>query len=164
MSKLLFILIILFIAKIGCCGTLEQIGAIKHVSYEAELAIYIDEASSTYGLQPELLTAILAKESMFNIEAVNLRTHDYGIGQLNIKTIRAYRFDLHRIQTDLRYSVFASAKVLSWFKKYGRHEAVWWCRYNVGTVKLINSNINSCAKYAAGVKLYQFSSLVAESN
>jgi len=56
---------------------------------------------------------------------------DFGIGQINIRTIDAYGFILEKLLKDIEYSVLASAKVLSDFKyMYSRQENDWWTRYN----------------------------------
>jgi soluble lytic murein transglycosylase-like protein len=164
-KKILFILAITLVGSIATASTFDQISYIAPKltkSYRVSLAYYIDEAARDYHVPADLLTAILAKESMFRLDAVNKRTKDYGIGQINLRTIKAYHFDMNRITLDLRYSIRASAQVLSWFKRYKPHEAVWFCRYNVGTAKFTIQNINSCVKYASGVQRYQFETLIAK--
>jgi hypothetical protein len=56
---------------------------------------------------------------------------DIGMSQIHINTIHAYQFDVHRLSTDIEYSIEAGAKVLSFFKKqYSKSEKNWWSRYN----------------------------------
>lgn len=165
--KLVIIFGLVLIGSISNADVYTQIGLINprmKQAKKAELAHYITEACRDYSIPCDVFTAILAQESMFNIKAVNKASNDYGIGQINIKTIKAYKFDLKLLRTDLRYSIRASAKVLSWFKRYKTKEARWFCRYNVGTAKFTIRNIKSCTAYVAKVQQYQFETLVADIN
>lgn len=91
---------------------------------------------------------MLMQESAYKISAKNIRCgisietgqkdciiDDYGIGQINHKTIKAFNFDQQKLLTDLTYSVEASAKVLADFKRiyYKSEPDTWWSRYNCGT-------------------------------
>lgn len=59
---------------------------------------------------------------------------DFGIGQINHKTIKSHGFDRQKLMSDLEYSVEAAAKVLSDFKSFKKSEPdMWWTRYNCGT-------------------------------
>lgn len=59
---------------------------------------------------------------------------DFGIGQIYYKTAASYGFDINRLTTDLSYSVFSAAKVLSDFKRrYEAKEVNWWTRYNASS-------------------------------
>lgn len=87
---------------------------------------------------------MLMQESAYKISAKNISCGmsietgekdciivDYGIGQINHRTIRAFNFDQKKLLTDLTYSVEASAKVLSDFKRmYGKKDPEYWTRYN----------------------------------
>lgn len=102
------------------------------------LAMNIVKVANAYNINPKLYSAILMRESSYNLTAKNCRGEtcfDFGIAQININTINAYDLDLEKIQTDLEYSLEAGAKVLSWFKKTykGKEPTEWWVRYNVGT-------------------------------
>lgn len=61
---------------------------------------------------------------------------DFGIGQINHKTIKAHNFDKTRLMSDLDYSVDASAKILAGFKSFKKNEPNWFCRYNAGSAPL----------------------------
>lgn len=90
---------------------------------------------------------MLMQESAYKISAKNIRCgisietgqkdciiDDYGIGQINHKTIKAFNFDQQKLLTDLTYSVEASAKVLADFKRmYGKKDSEYWTRYNAST-------------------------------
>lgn len=89
--------------------------------------------------------AILKHESRLDVSAVNYKTDDHGIGQVNRKTAKAHGFDIKRLTTDFEYSVMAAADVYKWFiKVYGEEQ---WCRYNVGTGKLTGKRLERCNKY-----------------
>lgn len=95
-------------------------------------------------MSPKILTAMLMQESSYRISAKGLRCGisittgekdcvvvDYGIGQINHKTVKNFKFDLDRLLSDVEYSVEASAIVLADFKRmYGKQEPDYWSRYN----------------------------------
>jgi hypothetical protein len=102
--------------------------------------------SSKYGLSPRIFTAILMQESGYKLDAKNIQCGvsietgekdcvvvDFGLGQINYKTIVAFNLDRHRLLKDLEYSVEASAKVLYDFKKSHPHESTFWTRYNASS-------------------------------
>lgn len=81
-----------------------------------------------------ILKAVLFVESEYLVGAVNNRTKDYGIGQINEKNIRKLKLDKYRLLTDVEYSVYEAAKILKYFqKRYSKTEYCWFARYNVGT-------------------------------
>lgn len=99
--------------------------------YALEIANAIDKAANELNLNPQRLAAILAQESRYVLNAVNKKSRDYGIAQINHKTIDRYGFDKQRLLTDLEYSVKAGAIVLADFKRmYGKKEKTYWSRYN----------------------------------
>ena len=81
-----------------------------------------------------VFTGILSVESGLRINAVNKRSKDYGIGQVNEWHIKRSKLDKQRLLTDLEYSVNQAAKIYVWFEKtYPIKEAIG--RYNCGTRK-----------------------------
>lgn len=52
----------------------------------AEYAPIILQASQKYGVDPNLLAAVLIQESQFNPRAVNPGSGDYGMAQINLKS------------------------------------------------------------------------------
>lgn len=72
---------------------------------------------------------------------------DFGIGQINYKTIKNYKLDKKRLMIDITYSIDAAAKVLADFKRFKKSEPdTWYCRYNAGTGNM--SKIEKpCNKY-----------------
>ena len=87
------------------------------------------------------------QESAYKVSAKNLRCGvsmttgekdcvivDFGIGQINHKTIKHFNFDQKKLLSDIEYSVEASAIVLADFKRmYGKKEVDFWSRYNAST-------------------------------
>lgn len=57
---------------------------------------------------------------------------DYGIGQINHKTIKSFKFDQKKLLSDLTYSVEAAAIVLADFKRMYPEDPEFWTRYNAG--------------------------------
>jgi hypothetical protein len=125
--------------------------------YAYKLSNIIYKHARRFKLDSNMLTAILAQESLYNMKAKNctkgyetmLLSHsspptvitkvrkvcsDFGIGQIHYKTINRHKFNIHKLSTDLQYSVKASATVLYHFKKrYAHKESNWWTRYNSPT-------------------------------
>lgn len=99
--------------------------------YARDIAKAIQKVAIEFGIKPQRLAAILAQESMYTLNAVNKKSKDYGIAQINHKTIESFGFDKKRLLTDLEYSVKAGAIVLADFKRmYGHKEKDYWTRYN----------------------------------
>jgi soluble lytic murein transglycosylase-like protein len=109
-----------------------------------------NEVAIQYGLDAELFSAIIAQESSFRVSAYNRKTQDYGLGQINIKNVKALKLDKKRLLTDARYNLEVSAKILSQMQKRYAHKepSSWYCRYNVGTGKLGATRTKNCIKYA----------------
>lgn len=99
--------------------------------YADRLAKALIKYAKKHNIKVELLTAILMQESGYKVKAINHKSKDYGIGQINKKTIKNFKFDQDRILSDVEYSVEAAAIVLADFKRmYGKREAQYWTRYN----------------------------------
>lgn len=112
------------------------------------LSNHIYRSSRKYGFPANIYTAILMQESGYRVGAINESCgklsitdvgavcvkQDFGIAQINYKTVDSYEFDAEKLLTDEKYSVDAGAKVLGYFyRKYSKKEYDWWVRYNVGT-------------------------------
>ncbi len=122
-------------------------------NYAMELSNIIHKLAQAYDIKPYRLAAILAQESGYKLDAVNKKSLDYGISQINHKTMKAYGFDKEKLLTDLEYSVKAGAIVLSDFKRMYKHEDDYWCRYNVGTAPKSEIQIG-CENYKQLVARY----------
>lgn len=103
------------------------------------------EAAKQHKLPITLLRAIASVESNNNPLAVNRKTHDYGLMQVNIKTAQGFGYkpaDLMHAPTN----VAVAAKLLKQYKRRFGHEKTWACRYNLGTARNV-SQWNSCKNY-----------------
>lgn len=111
---------------------------LKHIKDE-RLQNLINEQSAKHSLDPKLLACIFYVESSNRLEAVS-HTQDYGIGQVNVATWKQY--DAHKLVTDLRYSVAASAEILSFYKQLAQKDEprTWACRYHIGGGSLTTKN------------------------
>jgi soluble lytic murein transglycosylase-like protein len=98
----------------------------------------IDKYTTRYNIEPHIYTSILMQESGYDLAAANDKSKDYGISQINIRTIKAFGFDKKRLLTDLDYSIKAGAIVLSDFKRmYHKKEGdKYWSRYNTSKPSL----------------------------
>lgn len=118
-------------------------------TYAMRLSNIIYKVAKKHNMNPMILTAILAQESMYNLDAMNCYSgysidkldkgeyvegkicSDFGIGQIHYKTIERYEFDLEKLRTDLVYSVESAALVLNDFRiRFKKKEVHWWTRYN----------------------------------
>lgn len=116
-------------------------------AYQLALAQTIVKKSKKHKVSSKVLTAMLMQESSYNINAKNVKCGismttgrkdcvvvDYGIGQINHKTIKHFNLDQKKLLSDLDYSVEAAAIVLADFKRmYGKKEVEYWTRYNSST-------------------------------
>lgn len=113
------------------CQILKNIPKIDR-NYAFKTSQLIKKVSSEYNIIPRIMTAILAQESRYKLNAVNYKTKDYGISQINHRTVEHYKFDKKRLLTDLEYSIRAGVIVLAQLKQKFGKEDYYWCRYNVG--------------------------------
>ena len=124
-------------------------------NYRLQLSIEIKKACIKHKLDCQVFTAILAQESMFKTSAVNEKTQDYGIGQVNRKTASAMGFCETKLVTNRQYSIDAAAQVLAYFqRRYGAKESLWFCRFNIGTRNLDLRLGKTCSEYAQKVLRY----------
>ncbi len=118
--------------------------------YAIELSQSINKHSIVYNVPSDAMVKLAYIESKFKPDAVNKRTLDYGVFQINIRNIKAYDLDKNRLLIDTNYSVEAGAKVFSYFyHRYGSlEEAIR--RYNCGVKKsCIKRNNAYWNKYAS---------------
>ena len=117
--------------------------------YAYRLSNAIVKYSAKYGVSKFLLTAILAQESGFRLNAKSCDKglvflddewkldevcFDFGIGQINYRNIEVYNLDVELLLTNLDYSVEASVVILKYFyDKYSHKEVNWWSRYNASS-------------------------------
>lgn len=110
-------------------------------NYAVRLSNAILASSLKHKVNPVKVSAILAQECRYKLNCINTTTLDYSIGQINIRTIKAFKMDKKRLMTDLEYAVEMSVVVLADFKRmYGKKEPDWFTRYN-------SSNFEKRKKY-----------------
>lgn len=136
MKKGLFVLSIIIAAILADEANAEPCLVIQVVGYERRI-------------DPKLLEAILTVESNLDVSAINHKTLDYGIGQINYRTIASYKFNKERLTKDEFYSVDAAAQVLlALQKQYAKREpATWLCRYNIGSRAIDKKRAKLCLNY-----------------
>lgn len=120
------------------CNLICSIGIIMNNNptiekHRAEkIALHLDKYKKQFKIPARIMLGIWMHESAYKVNAVNHKSKDYGIGQINERTIKLYGIDKDRLLKDLDYSIYKSVKVFSWFyKNYPPKEAIK--RYNVGT-------------------------------
>jgi soluble lytic murein transglycosylase-like protein len=134
MMYLLFMMlqVDLFAQNIDCTGqhNVKCLILEHNPRYANAIEAALDKYSKKYNIDKELVAAILAQESKFKLDAIS-HTEDYGISQINIKTIHNFKFNKDRLLRDPDYAIHASFIVLSDFKRmYGRKDHEWFTRYN----------------------------------
>jgi len=98
--------------------------------YIDKLANVFYNVGQKYNIPANILAAIASVESNYKLGAINGRSGDFGIMQINLRAHR--KFDKEKLLTDLQYSVEAGAQVFLWFfKRYTLETAIK--RYNCGT-------------------------------
>lgn len=95
-----------------------------------QLAPAIVKLSKKYGEDPILVTQIILLESRGKANAHNTKTKDYGLMQINEKTILAKHLDMSRI-FNWRYNLEAGVRILSELRKKDRFRP---CMWNIGVV------------------------------
>lgn len=120
--------------------------------YSEKVAESIDKHAASYGIPSNIVAAIFMVESAYKVNAVNTKSNDYGIGQINEFNIKAYKLDKLRLLSDMNYSVKWGIHVFSWFyKRYPLDVAIM--RYNCGT-RPSCIKIRSVRSYLRKVKQY----------
>jgi len=127
-------LCIYFLTTPDVCSVYRQVVSNKqsiNPKYAQELSRAIVKVSKQYDLNPNLYAAILMQESAYRLNAVNKKSLDFGIAQINDRTIKAFRLNKRKLTSNLDYAIEAGAIVLSDFKKrHGKKETYYWTRYN----------------------------------
>lgn len=112
----------------------------------------IVQKSLKHKVSSKLLAAILMQESRYNVAAVNHKTLDFGMAQINIHNIRTMKLDKQKLLTSMEYSVEAGAKILGTYVRYQKKEPLTWsCRYNTGN-RPLNVIKKPCMNYLASVQ------------
>jgi len=100
----------------------------------AALTRTIVEASEARGLDPLLLTGIIAQESRFHADVLSCRGRgcDMGVAQVNWETWGVeLRLDRQRLIHDDAYNVGVAADILvDLHRRFGDEAGAWWTRYH----------------------------------
>ena len=105
----------------------------------------LQEAAIKYKLPYKLLKAISIVESSGNPNAVNAKTGDYGLMQLNKNNLHAWNISPEQALNPVVNIDLASKLLIEYKRRFG-HENGWECRYNVGTARNV-SNWTTCKIY-----------------
>ena len=96
--------------------------------------IIIDKYSREYGVSWKIVIAIFRQESNFDHKAINWKSRDFGMGQLNFMTIRRRKVDLGALLTDSDYAIKQTFLILKELKERyntgARGWYRWFTRYN----------------------------------
>ncbi len=123
-------------------------------TYAQALSKAIYSYSNKYSMDPIEISAILRQECGYKLNCVNNISKDYGVGQINDRTIKAFGFDKKLLLSDVNYSVEATMIVLADFRRmYGHKEKNWVCRYNAGTGSWLAIRYK-CNRYRSMVARY----------
>ena len=99
-------------------------------AYAKRIATSINNLSKKHKIPANIFAAILMQESRYTLNSVNKKSRDFGISQINWRTIKSYKFDKKKLMGNLEYSLEAGAIVLKDFMVRFKHEQKWWTRYN----------------------------------
>lgn len=98
------------------------------------------------GMPWQILISIAFNESSLGLKLHNARSRDYGLMQINHKTIERMELNQERIMKDPAYSIEASCSILRFNKNaYGNKHAFWLGIYRSGTA-LYKKSIRDNAK------------------
>lgn len=111
------------------------------------LLLFIQIAALKHDIDPKLYEAIVMQESSGRM--VVSSGGDIGLAQVNPKTAKAYKLDMHKLHADPEYNLNAGALILADFKRRyaNREPATWWCRYNVGSGTMKGPKAARCLRY-----------------
>ena len=103
-----------------------------NTEYAEALSHVFAKACKEYKLPCHVIVAISFVESSYVVEAINARTKDYGLMQVNRWHVSRSKLDKDRLLTDAAYNVKQGIRIFALFyKTYGLNEGVM--RYNCGT-------------------------------
>lgn len=97
-----------------------------------QINLSINKYAKVFSIDKELILAIIKAESTFYPKAIS-RTNDYGLMQMNIKTIRYLKFDVERIKSDIDYSILCGTFYLALLRRRYPKDKYWWARYHSST-------------------------------
>jgi len=104
------------------------------VARATRLAATIAEVSAARGLDPLLLTGIIAQESHFHadVQACHAFGCDLGVAQIHWETWAGWlKLDRHRLIHDDDYNILMAGEILVDLRtRFGVEGPAWWTRYH----------------------------------
>ena len=147
--KIIVITIIMAIAVYineRCVASIEAVDKLTKPieaseEHNTSLSTIITNSALKHNLERSTLSCILKIESGYRLNAEST-TKDYGIGQINERTIKWLKLDKDKLLNNLEYSVDAAASHLNYLQQLLKpsYNRTWPCAYNVGVAGLIGRN------------------------
>lgn len=133
MISKLALITVLSVAQMRSQVVLNKISLLApHVSTSVGLKV-AEGLKFCKGLETNLVLSIIRVESNYKVGAVNSKSSDYGLMQVNNWHVKKKGLSKERLLTDVSYNMQEGCKILSYF--VGRYnnidEAI--ARYNCGT-------------------------------
>lgn len=132
-------------------STLQRVEALQpHIDRRRAVSVSqdVDAASSRYGVDPQLLVAIVRQESNFRSGIKQCWVHhprsgtvitcDYGLAQINEFWIGHWHLDADKLLNDDRYNLMVAARILRMLARLYREDEPlnWYGRYHSATPSL----------------------------
>lgn len=146
MVTLIFLSLNLAAAPITNAKSLEVKSVEQHLSrfgVTQEYTNYLIGAAKEYKVDVMLLTKIMLLESMGKLQAVNKRTSDYGLMQINKSTAKLYNINSNCF-FNAKCNIYAGAMILSDLSRYKKYRP---CMYNLGPRVLKGDRLKKCLSY-----------------
>lgn len=105
---------------------------------------YITKHALKHKVERSVLSCVLKIESGYRMGLIS-ETFDYGLAQVNIRTIKAFKLDKDKLLTNLEYNVSTAAFILRTYKKaFAFDEPTnWIARYNIGYQSLTKGSVGA---------------------
>lgn len=121
---------------------------------EPKIERALEQAAKKYELELSLLEAIAWTESTCKPGAINRKTQDYGLMQINVRTAKAYGYSVQEIM-HVNANIDVAARVLVSMRKRFKRQQNWECGYNLGTAKNV-PNWSNCMVYIAKLRQHGY--------
>lgn len=132
--KLLITFLLLLSTVSGADDEISNVikGLSPHLSVKKakDYAIIIDEYSTEYNINWQIVVAIICQESDFIHGEISDDYQDFGISQFNWRTVRSKQLDLGLLLTDANYAIRETVRHLAFLKsKYYTGAKEHWAYY-----------------------------------
>lgn len=165
--KLITLITTLLLANTAYAGTLREVCVVMTTltpslsKQDADMySRSIVKYSKQYGVDWRVSVAIFKQESNFNHKSINWKSHDYGIGQMNAKTIQNRDIDLGALMTDHDYAIEQTFQMLKELQdKYGKidskNDLRWFTRYHSFTPSIRKNYRKLLDKHLTAIEAIQ---------